>query len=89
MSVFSVTNPLRFREEELSLSERFKNISWLYILIVTLIASIGFLNLYSVAGGDFSPWASKQMIRFSFGLLLIIAIAMTDLRFWIRYAYVI
>lgn len=87
MSMFSITNPLRFREEELSLSERFKNISWLYIFIVILIASIGFLNLYSVAGGNFEPWASKQMMRFSVGIGIIIAIAMTDLRLWIRYAY--
>lgn len=88
MSVFSVTNPLRLRKSELSFKDRFKNISWLYIFIVTLIASIGIITLYSVANGSMDPWASKQLIRFAFGLALIVFIAMTDLRIWIRYSYI-
>ncbi len=88
MSVFSVTNPMRFRESELSLKDRFKNISWLYILIVMLIAGTGLVTLYSVADGSMDPWAKKQMFRFAFGVGLIIIIAMTDLRLWIRYAYI-
>ncbi|MBR7158299.1 MAG: rod shape-determining protein RodA [Alphaproteobacteria bacterium] len=89
MSVFSVTNPLRFRKSELSLKDRFKNISWFYILIVALIAGIGFVTLYSVANGSMEPWAKRQLVRFAFGVGVIVFIAMTDLRVWIRYAYVL
>ena len=45
--------------------------------------------LYSAANGSTTPWVSRQAIRFSAGLLLMIIVALTDIRFWLRYAYVI
>jgi rod shape determining protein RodA len=43
--------------------------------------------LYSVAGGHFSPWASKQMLHFSIGLALLLIAAMVDIRHWMALAY--
>jgi rod shape determining protein RodA len=45
--------------------------------------------LYSAANGSMNPWASRQMVRFGAGLALLFVVALIDIRFWFRYAYVI
>ena len=89
MSEFSVTKPLKFHERALSLTERFLRINWIYLLIISLIAGVGFVGLYSVAGGNFEPWAIKQMLRFVVGVAILVMVAMTNLKFWMKYAYII
>jgi len=57
--------------------------------VITVIASIGFAMLYSAGDGNFEPWASRQMMRFAPGLVMMIVLALVDLRIWLRYAYII
>lgn len=59
---------------------------WIIGLVV-LIASIGFLMLYSAANGSMSPWAWKQILRFSIGFVMMLAVALVDSRSWMAYAY--
>lgn len=66
---------------------KFAELNWFIIFLITAIASVGFVMLYSVAGGDLEPWAMRQMIRFGAGLVLMIAVAVTNLRFWVQAAY--
>lgn len=66
---------------------KFAELNWFIIFLITSIASVGFVMLYSVAGGDLEPWAMRQMIRFAAGMVLMIAIALTSLRFWVQAAY--
>lgn len=77
------------QDPEIPLARRFWEINWALVLLIVAVACVGFLMLTSVAGGKFDPWASQQMIRFGFGLVLMLAIAVVDLRFWLRWAYVI
>lgn len=70
-------------------TERFQKIDVRILLLVTFISSIGFLTLYSAAGGSLSPWASKQIIRFTAGTGLLVLIACVDIRFWLRQSYLI
>lgn len=62
-------------------------IEWSILFLLTVIASVGFAMLYSAAGGDASPWALKQMIRFGIGMGCLIGIALIDIRFWFGSAY--
>jgi rod shape determining protein RodA len=55
-------------------------INWALVLLICAIAGIGFLMLYSVAGGSLEPWAGRQMIRFGFGMVVMLSIAMVDIR---------
>jgi rod shape determining protein RodA len=71
----------------LSWNEKLLEINWPLVLVISVIACIGFAMLYSVAGGHFSPWASKQMMRFCIGLVLLLAAAMIDIRVWMAIAY--
>ncbi|MFT6452344.1 MAG: rod shape determining protein RodA [Halocynthiibacter sp.] len=56
--------------------------NWALLLLITAVASIGFMMLYSVAGGSMSPWAEPQMKRFALGLGMMFFIAMVPIWFW-------
>ena len=52
------------------------------ILLLVTIASIGFLMLYSVAGGTLQPWAEPQIKRFGLGLAVMLFVAMVPIYVW-------
>ncbi len=62
-------------------------VNWPFVMLLFVIAFIGFAMLYSAAGGHLDPWASRQMLRFGVGIIVMVAVAMTDIRLWLRYAY--
>ena len=55
---------------------------WPLILIITAIATLGWLMLYSIAGGDFDRWAQPQMNRYFIGLALLMIVGMLPIWFW-------
>ena len=71
----------------LSFVDKLYEINWGLVLLITIIACIGFAMLYSVSGGSLSPWADKQMVRFVIGFALMITVALVDIRFWMSFAY--
>ena len=77
------------RGTQMTLAQKFLQLNWGLILLLLLVASIGFAMLYSAAGGSFEPWAVRQMGRFAVGGVIMLAVAMVDIRIWMRYAYVI
>ena len=58
-----------------TLGEKFANISFSYVLFITVLAFIGIVVLYSAANGSWSPWALNQLIRFGMGFVLMIILA--------------
>jgi rod shape determining protein RodA len=56
--------------------------NWALVLLLTAVASVGFLMLYSVAGGDLSRWAEPQIKRFALGLAVMMIIGMVPIWFW-------
>lgn len=73
--------------DQMTLPEKLMSISWPFLVLVTLVASVGFMSLYSAAGGHMDPWAGKQMVRFAVGMVMLIVVAVTDIRIWMRAAY--
>ena len=57
------------------------------VLLLLLISSIGFAMLYSAAGGNWEPWASRQSMRLGVGVGLMIVVALIGVRIWMRAAY--
>ena len=57
-------------------------LNWPLILLLTAVASAGFLMLYSVAGGSSEPWMGRQMERFGLGIAVMIVIGMVPIWFW-------
>ncbi len=74
---------------ELSFGQKLLHLNWPLVLLLCVTAAIGAAMLYSAANGSWSPWASRQMMRFAISLVLMLAVALTDIRIWLRYAYVI
>ena len=52
------------------------------IVILITIAAIGFMMLFSVAGGSTEPWAKVQMTRFCIGFAMMLIIAFIPIWFW-------
>lgn len=77
------------RGNDLSFGRKLRDVNWGLVLLITLIASVGFSALYSAAGGDIDPWADRQMARFAIGLVIMVVIAVTDIRVWMRLSYAI
>lgn len=64
------------------LGAKLLSVNWALLALLTAVASTGFLMLYAVAGGSFEPWAAPQMIRFGFGIAMILVMAMIPVKFW-------
>ncbi|AML50140.1 rod shape-determining protein RodA [Falsihalocynthiibacter arcticus] len=56
--------------------------NWPLLLLLATVCCVGFMMLYSVAGGSMFPWAEPQIKRFGLGIVLMFAIAMTPIWFW-------
>lgn len=69
------------------LARKLLRLNWPFLALITAIVLIGIAALYSVAGGSFDPWASRQVVRYCVGLALLFAIAFSDIRWWLRGAY--
>ncbi len=57
-------------------------LNWPLIVLLSTICGVGFLMLYSVAGGSFTPWAEPQMKRFALGMVAMFIVAMVPIWFW-------
>jgi rod shape determining protein RodA len=57
-------------------------LNWPLVVLPFAVAAVGFLMLYSVAGGSFSPWAEPQMKRFLLGAAAMFVVAMVPIWFW-------
>ncbi len=77
------------RNPEITLRQKFWQLNWGMVLLLCAVAGIGFAMLYSAANGSMEPWASRQMMRFGLGLVIMFVVALIDVRFWFRYAYLI
>ena len=56
--------------------------NWAIVILIISISTVGFLMLYSVAGGSFKPWAEPQIKRFLLSLGMMFLIAMVPIWFW-------
>lgn len=57
-------------------------LNWPLVILLTAVASVGFLMLFSVAGGSFTPWAEPQMKRYALGLTVMFVVAVIPIWFW-------
>ncbi len=61
---------------------KFLYVNWLLVITLSAICGIGFLMLYSVAGGNLGRWAEPQMQRFALGMVGMLVVALTPIWFW-------
>lgn len=85
--MFLMTPMGRNQQKKLSLKEKLLGLNWSLMVLVTIVASIGFATLYSAAYGNADPWMSAQMKRFGLAVIGAIILAVIDLRLYMRFAY--
>jgi rod shape determining protein RodA len=76
------------RDTSFGLTGKLLEVPWLLVLLLCALAGVGYGALYSVAGGSTEPYAFRHAIRFGFGLVMMLGIALIDIRFIARLAYV-
>jgi rod shape determining protein RodA len=92
MTTDSISLHRPFRDRSFGLVRKFLALNWLFVLCVCLLAGVGYTALYSAAGGAPTPYANGQLYRFLTALILMLAIAMVDIRLiakisWPAYAF--
>ena len=83
MTVSALTRP----GERDRLVVKLTEVDWLFAFVLCLIAGAGALMMFSIAGSSWDPWAAKHLIRFGLCFVLMIGLAMIDLRVWFTLAY--
>lgn len=68
------------RDRGAGVLEKLWLIPWSFVLLLCAIAAVGYVALYSAGGGAPEPYASKHALRFGFGLVMMLSIAMVDIR---------
>ena len=76
-------------EPSFGLATKLWQVSWTYVLLLCLLAGVGYTALYSAAGGSPEPYAQRHIMRFGFGLVVMVAMAMVDIRFIARLSYAV
>lgn len=66
---------------------KLRHFNWLLLILLTMLAGVGFLALYSAGGGQIDPWASKHAVRYLICVVMMVAVALIDIRWWYRMAY--
>ncbi len=71
----------------MTLLQKLSTIDWTLTFLLCLLGSFGLVMLYSVSGGSFYPLAFTQLIRFIIGLVIMIFIAVVDIRVWYKFSW--
>jgi rod shape determining protein RodA len=72
---------------DMTIGEKLTQVPWSLVLLISIVACVGFAMQFSAANGNIDPWASRQMVRFAVGLALMLFIGLIDIRVWMRFSY--
>ena len=67
---------------EIPFSQKLLWLNWPLAALIAAVGGVGFVMLFSVAGGSLDPWARDQIVRFSLGFAIMILVALIDVKFW-------
>ncbi|MEJ0048331.1 MAG: rod shape-determining protein RodA [Rhodospirillales bacterium] len=73
-------------EPDFGLLTKLLQINWLYVLLLCALAGTGYVALYSAGGGP-EPYAARHFLRFAFGLVMALSLAMVDIRLIARFSW--
>ncbi len=67
--------------------DRLARLHWPLIILLTMIAGAGVLTLYSVAEGNWQPWALRHGLRYLAALTVMIVMGLVAMRYWMALSY--
>jgi rod shape determining protein RodA len=81
-----IERPL-LRTMPFNVTAKLARLNWAFVLLLCALAGVGYAALYSVDGGSPHPYAEVQALRFAIGLVLMLGVALVDIRFIARLAW--
>ena len=85
----TVQSPNSLSETRLTFIQRIWQLNWGLMLLILVTAFVGLATLYSISGGSTETWVSRQLVRFGVGFFVMLVVALVDIRFWLRSAFLI
>jgi rod shape determining protein RodA len=73
-------------EPDFGLLTKLFQVNWFYVALLCAVAGCGYIALYSAGGGP-EPYAWRHALRFAFGLIMTLSLAMVDIRFLARFSW--
>ncbi|MAQ71589.1 MAG: rod shape-determining protein RodA [Alphaproteobacteria bacterium] len=73
--------------EDNKIINKITRLNWPLIGLLSALAGIGALSLYSAGGGSITPWAGKHIIRFMVLMGGAIIVSLINIRLWYRMTY--
>ena len=89
ISDMTVQSPNSLSETRLTFIQRIWQLNWGLMLLILVTAFVGLATLYSISGGSTETWVSRQLVRFGVGFFVMLVVALVDIRFWLRSAFLI
>lgn len=77
----------RYSSTETILVEKLKQLPGGILTVTFALFLIGVIVLFSAAKGNFNPWASRQIANAIVAMPIVIAIMLTDIRYWFKISY--
>ena len=68
-------------------AEKIWRINWGLVLVLSAIAGLGVLALYSAAGGRFEPWAARHAMRYGGAVAIMLVVALVHPKVWMTLAW--
>lgn len=81
-----MTDRRMWREPSFDLMAKFLQVNWIYVLLLCALAGVGYTALFSAGGGP-GPFATRHVMRFAVGLLIMLGIGLVDIRVIARLAW--
>ncbi|MBW8304064.1 MAG: rod shape-determining protein RodA, partial [Brevundimonas sp.] len=69
------------------ISTKITELDWRLVGLLCVVAGVGGAMLYSIAGGQWQPWAADHLIRFGVMVVVMLGLAMVHPKWWFRGAY--
>ena len=82
-----MTQTLRLAKVPMTVGHKIASLNWGLVLLLSLTAGLGMAVLYSLSEGTTATWVERQAVRLAVGLVLMFAVALIDIRIWMRLAY--
>jgi rod shape determining protein RodA len=74
------------RDRGAGVFQKLWQIPWLFVLLLCAVAGVGYVALYSAGGGSPDAYAGKHALRFGFCVVMMLCIALVDIRLYARLA---
>ncbi|HYC74819.1 rod shape-determining protein RodA [Brevundimonas sp.] len=69
------------------ISTKITELDWRLVGLLCVIAGTGGAMLYSIAGGQWQPWAADHLVRFGLMVIVMLCLALIHPKWWFRGAY--